>query len=105
MLFMVSEHYTNGPGPVYQRAAEHGRMLPDGLHYVDSWVVDSHDMSRCFQIMETDDAVLFDTWMESWQDLVTIEVFPLLTSSEAAERVGVQWSGKQPDSPPPSGTR
>ncbi|HEY1626641.1 MAG TPA: DUF3303 family protein [Streptosporangiaceae bacterium] len=40
MLFIVIEHYTDGPEPVYQRAAERGRMLPNGLHYVDSWIVD-----------------------------------------------------------------
>ena len=52
---MVIEHYTAGPGPVYERAASRGRMLPDGLHYVDSWIVDDGNLDRCFQLMETDD--------------------------------------------------
>ncbi len=55
MLFMVIERYTQGPEPVYQRAAEKGRMLPDGLRYVDSWIVDDGAFDRCFQLMETDD--------------------------------------------------
>lgn len=27
MLYMVVERFRNGPQPVYERAAEHGRML------------------------------------------------------------------------------
>jgi hypothetical protein len=44
---MVVEHYTAGPEPVYERAATQGRMLPDGLEYMDSWVVDDDRMDRC----------------------------------------------------------
>ena len=55
MLFMVIERYTHGPEPIYRRAAEKGRMLPDGLRYVDSWIVDDGALDRCFQLMETDD--------------------------------------------------
>ena len=50
MLYMVVEQYTQGPGPIYRRAAEHGRMLPAGLHYVDSWVVGDDNLDRCFQL-------------------------------------------------------
>jgi hypothetical protein len=46
MLYMVIEKYRHGPGPVYKRAAERGRMLPDGLRYVDSWVVDDGPLGR-----------------------------------------------------------
>jgi hypothetical protein len=59
--YMVIETYTSGPGPVYRRAAERGRMLPPGLTYIDSWVVDDDALDRCFQLMETDRAALFDT--------------------------------------------
>ena len=54
---MVVERYLRGPGPVYSRVEAKGRMLPDGLRYVDSWVVDDVPMDRCFQLMETDDPV------------------------------------------------
>ncbi len=57
---MVIERYLSGPGPVYERAAERGRMLPDGLEYVSSWVVSDGGMDRCFQLMETGDPDLFD---------------------------------------------
>jgi hypothetical protein len=50
MLYMVIEKYRHGPGPVYQRAAERGRMLPENLRYVDSWVVDDGRLDRCFQL-------------------------------------------------------
>ena len=60
---MVVERYRRGPGPVYARVEAKGRMLPEGLHFVDSWVVDDVAMDRCFQLMETDDPALFDTTM------------------------------------------
>ena len=82
---MVIERFLHGPGPVYERAAERGRILPDGLRYIDSWVVDG-ELDRCFQLMETDDPSLFDTWIEAWVDLVSFEVFPVIDSDEAARR-------------------
>jgi Protein of unknown function (DUF3303) len=95
---MVVERYTHGPGPVYERAATHGRMLPDGLRYVDSWVVADERLDRCFQLMETDDPALFDVWLANWRDLGSFEVHPVVTSAEAAQRVDVDWSGR-PDRP------
>ena len=83
---MVVERYKRGPEPVYARAEAKGRMLPDGLHYVDSWVVDDVAMDRCFQLMEADDPALFDVWIERWADLTEFEVFPVLSSAEAAQR-------------------
>jgi hypothetical protein len=85
MRYMVVEKFREGARPVYQRASEHGRMLPDGLHFIDSWV-DADGLDRCFQLMETDDPTLFDQWMTQWADLVAFEIVPVVTSSEAAER-------------------
>jgi hypothetical protein len=82
---MVVERFTQGAAPVYERAAERGRLLPDGLAYVDSWVDERLD--RCFQLMETDDPSLFDDWMAHWSDLAEFEVVPVLRSAEAGERV------------------
>jgi hypothetical protein len=86
MRYMVIEHFTKGARPVYQRAAERGRMLPDGLAYIDSWI-DAETLDRCFQLMETDDPALFDEWLSHWSDLGTIEVVPVISSAEAAQRV------------------
>ena len=87
MRYMVIERYRSGAGPVYERAAARGRMLPDGLTYVTSWVA-AGDLDRCFQLMETDDAALFDAWTRHWDDLVSFEVVPVITSAEAAARAG-----------------
>ena len=87
MLYMVVETFTQGPVPVYARAAERGRMLPDGLVYVDSWI-DERRLDRCFQLMETDDLSLFDEWIAAWADLAEFEVVPVISSAEAAARAG-----------------
>jgi hypothetical protein len=67
---------------VYRRFEEQGRMAPDGLVYVSSWV--DINLERCFQLMETDDRRLIDEWMANWSDIVEFEVYPVMTSSEAA---------------------
>jgi hypothetical protein len=85
MLYMVIERYRSGPGPVYRRAAASGRMLPDGLGYVNSWVT-APGMDRSFQLMETDDPALFGVWTERWADLVSFEIVPVVSSAEAAAR-------------------
>lgn len=87
MLYMVIERFKGGrPGPVYQRFSERGRLAPEGLRYVSSWVDTS--LSTCYQVMETDDRSLLDAWIANWNDLVDFEVVPVMTSAEAAEAVG-----------------
>jgi hypothetical protein len=83
LLYIVIERYRQGPDAVYARAAERGRMLPEGLRYLDSWV-DAVRHDRCFQLMEMDDAALFDVWIAAWADLVEFEVVPVVTSAQAA---------------------
>lgn len=86
MLFMVIERFRNKDAEaVYSRFQEKGRMLPDGLKYVESWVEVGFD--RCFQIMESDDPRLFEQWMAHWQDLVDFEVIPIVSSKEAASLI------------------
>jgi hypothetical protein len=87
MRYMVIETFTQGPEPVYARAAECGRMLPPGLVYVDSWI-DERRLDRCFQLMETDDPGLFDAWTAQWADLAEFEIVPVIGSAEAAARAG-----------------
>jgi hypothetical protein len=83
MLFMIIEHFKNGDAaPVYRRFREKGRMAPEGLAYVASWVTE--DRARCFQVMECDDRKLLDEWMARWSDLVRFEVIPVVTSAQAA---------------------
>jgi hypothetical protein len=82
---MVIETFTHGPGPIYERVAERGRMLPDGLTFIDSWI-DERSLERCFQLMETEDPTLIDEWTGAWSDLCEFEVVPVLSSAEAAQR-------------------
>jgi hypothetical protein len=85
-LYMVVEHYKNKDAvPIYRRFRERGRMTPEGLGYVASWV--DHEMTTCYQIMETADPALLDQWMANWKDLVDFEVHPVMTSKEASERI------------------
>lgn len=87
MLFLVIERFRNGDSaPVYERFRERGRMMPEGLRYVDSWIETSFE--RCFQLMETDDPELFKDWTSHWDDLVEFEILPVIGSKEAAEQVG-----------------
>ena len=87
MLFMVIEHFKNGdPTPVYRRYRDKGRLAPEGLAYVSSWV--TQDLTTCYQVMETGDRALLDRWMAAWSDLTTFEVIPVITSAEASQRVG-----------------
>jgi len=86
MTYMVVEHFRHGdPLPVYRRFRERGRMLPDGLRYVASWV--DRELRRCYQLMETDDPALFAPWIAQWSDLADFEVHPVVTSQEAAAQV------------------
>lgn len=86
MIFLIVEHFRNGdPAPIYARFRAKGRLAPDGLRYVVSWVTE--DLTRCYQVMECDDRALLDAWMSAWSDLTDFEVHPVISSSEAAERV------------------
>jgi Domain of unknown function (DUF3303) len=86
VLYMVVETFRNGdPVPVYRRFRERGRLAPEGVNYVSSWV--DEKLERCFQLMETDTRLLLDEWIAHWTDLVEFEVYAVLSSAEAAERV------------------
>ena len=86
MLYMIVEHFRDGDAvPVYRRFRDHGRMAPDGLRYVDSWV--TSDLRHGYQLMECDDAELLTQWMARWSDLVEFEVHPVMPSADAVAAV------------------
>ena len=87
MLYMVVEDFKGDPGPVYLRFRDRGRLAPDGLRYVASWV--TSDLKRCYQVMECEDRRLLDQWIDEWKDLVDFEVVPVITSREAASAVSL----------------
>ena len=82
--YMVVETFLPGcKDKIYERFHQKGRLLPDGLEYVNSWL--EKDGDRCFQLMETDDPSLFEAWLEQWKDLVAMEVVELGEKPKAQE--------------------
>ena len=83
---MIVERFKNGdPLPIYRRFREQGRLAPEGLEYVSSWVDEKLEM--CFQLMEASDISYVDEWIANWSDIVEFEVYPVITSKEAADKV------------------
>ncbi len=81
MLFMVIERFRNGDArPIYARLRESGRMMPEGLRYVDSWIEPNFD--RVFQLMECDDLTMFQQWILQWRDLMEFEIVPVVPSKD-----------------------
>ncbi len=86
MLFMVIEHFKNRDAKaVYRRFRDQGRIAPEGLTYVGSWIEANFD--RCFQLMECDDPRLLQQWILAWGDLADFEIVPVVPSKDTAEIV------------------
>jgi hypothetical protein len=86
MLYMIIEHFRNKDAvPVYRRFRDSGRLAPEGLRYVASWVDEKFE--RCFQVMEASDRALLDQWIGNWRDIVDFEIFPVVSSQEAADAI------------------
>jgi hypothetical protein len=86
MLFMVIERFEPGIVPtIYRRLRDEGRSLPEGLTYVNSWI--EANFSRCFQVMECDDARLLQEWVLSWNGLIEAEIVPVVPSPETQKLV------------------
>jgi hypothetical protein len=83
-LYMIVERFKD-PVAVYRQFRERGRMAPEGLFYVSSWVDETLEL--CYQLMETHDPRLLDEWIAHWRDLTDFDVHPVITSKEAAEKI------------------
>ncbi len=81
MLYMVVERFKDAPA-IYQRLREKGRMMPESLKYISSWI--DTDLKVCYQLMETEDIALFRKWTDNWDDLMDFEIVPVRTSAETA---------------------
>ncbi|MBA3961302.1 MAG: DUF3303 family protein [Chthoniobacterales bacterium] len=92
MLYMVIERFKDAPA-IYARFRAKGRMMPDGLEYISSWI--DHDRQTCWQIMRTDDASLFALWTNEWHDLMDFEIIPVHSSAEMVESMRVDESEKR----------
>jgi hypothetical protein len=82
MHYMVIERFKDAPG-IYKRLREKGRMMPEGLNYVSSWI--DHNLKICWQVMETEDFVLLERWIDNWKDLMEFEIVPVRSSAEVAQ--------------------
>ena len=83
---MIVEHFKgDDPVPVYRRFRERGRLAPEGLKYISSWV--DTRLTRCYQIMETDNPQMLDEWISQWSDIIEFEVHSVITSAQAVEAV------------------
>jgi hypothetical protein len=81
MQYLIVENFRGrDPIPVYRRFRDRGRLAPDGLHYVGSWITE--DLARCYQVMECSDRRLLEQWLAQWSDLIDFEVVPVLSSAE-----------------------
>ena len=86
---MVIERFKEGAAPeIYRRFREKGRMMPDGLEYVSSWI--DHNFKVCWQLMQTEDIALFQRWIENWNDLMDFEIVPVRASAQAVELMSQQ---------------
>lgn len=86
LYYMIVEHFKDAdPVPVYRRFRDRGRLAPEGLQYVSSWV--DEKLECCFQLMEAPDRRLLDEWIANWSDIVEFDVYPVISSKEAAEKV------------------
>ena len=82
MLYMVVEHFKDAPA-IYGRLREKGRMMPEGLEYVSSWI--DIDLKICWQLMRAEDESLFQRWIDKWKDLMDFEIVAVRTSAEMRE--------------------
>jgi hypothetical protein len=88
MLFMVVERFRNQDAKsVYRHFREKGRMMPEGLTFVGSWV--TADVARCFQLMECDDVTLLQRWVAEWSSLIEFEIVPVVAGKELAAALPV----------------
>lgn len=86
MLYLIVERFRDGDArPVYRRFRDQGRLAPEGLRYLASFV--TQDFARCYQVMECEDRALLEQWMARWQDLTDFEVIPVMTSADAVAAI------------------
>jgi hypothetical protein len=84
MLYMVLERFRQGAVPeIYRRFREKGRMMPDGLDYISSWI--AADLTICYQLMQAENAELFPLWTDNWKDLMDFEIVPVRASAEVVQ--------------------
>jgi hypothetical protein len=83
---MVIERYHEGKAKMlYQRYSEKGRMMPEGVQYINSWI--NEEVTVCYQLMESDSIEGMQQWISNWNDIVDFEIIPVISSAEAKEKI------------------
>ena len=86
MLYMIIENFHRDKvKEIYQRFEEKGRLMPEGVKYVNSWI--DEEVTKCYQVMECHDVSQLEEWISRWNDLADFEIIPVITSAQAKEKV------------------
>ncbi|MGH2553444.1 MAG: DUF3303 domain-containing protein [Chitinophagaceae bacterium] len=86
MLYMIIEKFHLGKvKTLYERFDDKGRLLPEGVNYVNSWI--DENISICYQVMESETAEKVHEWVSHWNDLADFEIIPVITSAEARKKI------------------
>lgn len=84
--YMIIEHFhPQKVKALYQRFEKKGRMLPDGVIYINSWI--DENVETCYQLMESESLEKLEEWVSYWEDLADFEIVPIISSEEAKGRV------------------
>ncbi len=82
MQYMIIERFHAGKvKALYRRFDEKGRMLPEGVNYINSWT--NEQVSTCYQLMDSDSIESIYQWIGQWSDLADFEVIPVISSAAA----------------------
>lgn len=81
---IIERFYANKTKALYQRFEEKGRLLPEGVEYLDSWV--DEKLETCFQLMAAESIDLLQQWIANWDDLAAFEIFRVIDSGEAKRK-------------------
>ena len=84
--FMIIERFQpEKVKSLYQRFEKHGRLLPNGVEYIDSWI--DENVSVCYQLMRSEHIDGIQQWVDQWNDLADFEIVPVISSEEAKAKV------------------
>ena len=62
MQYMIIERFHTGKvKAMYQRFTERGRMLPEGVIYINSWINEA--VTVCYQVMESESPEKIQEWV------------------------------------------
>src|SRR5437773_11325751 len=89
MVFMVIESFRNQDAKaVYRRFRDKGRLTPEGLTFVGSWV--EADLRRCFQLIECGDGTLLQRWVAEGSDFLDFAIVPVGPGRDVAAALSGQ---------------